>query len=58
MGDSWHIPVDQWECAKLHGLRGLEKLPGSWVVGRGTRVNLRGSWVNFPGAFLEIILRE
>ena len=35
------------ECAKLCGLRGLEKLRGSWVVGRGSWVNLRGSWVLF-----------
>ena len=43
------------ECAKLRGLRGsrgLEKLRGSWVVGRGTWVTLRGSWVNLRGSWV------
>ena len=31
------------ECAKLRGLRGLEKLRGSWAVGRGTWVEF--AWV-------------
>ena len=43
------------ECAKLRGLRGsrgLEKLRGSWVVGRGTWVTLRGSWVYLRGSWV------
>ena len=43
------------KCAKLRGLRGsrgLEKLRGSWVVGRGTWVTLRGSWVNLRGSWV------
>ena len=43
------------ECAKLRGLRGsrgLEKLRGSWVVGRGTWVTLRGSWVKLRGSWV------
>ena len=43
------------ECAKLRGLRGsrgLEKLRGSWVVGRGTWATLRGSWVNLRGSWV------
>ena len=40
-----HLKPVQGECAKLRGLRGsrgLEKLRGSWVVGRGSWVTLRG----------------
>ena len=43
------------ECAKLRGLRGsrgLEKLRGSWVMGRGTWVTLRGSWVKLRGSWV------
>ena len=46
---------DYTECAKLRGLRGsrgLEKLRGSWVVGRGTWVTLRGLWVNLRGSWV------
>ena len=36
----------------LRGLRGLEKLRGSWVVGRGMLATLRGSWVNLRGSWV------
>ena len=57
----YNAPV-RWllqECAKLRGLRGLrglEKLCGSWVMGRGSWVNLRGSWVLFKYNFASVIL--